>query len=484
MKANEKSCTGRTRCVIVSSAFFGFLGSGSTATAAAAGTADADAIPASSDGRSQGRRMREVVMSWLHRWVGSKGRKVAGGELTSVGDKQYNAPAVQDQAVPMKRHGASSRSKSNSIGSLRTSTHSKRSSMKSTSGEYGRIHRRSAIDLTAGARGGTLVKDIRSSAHILSSYTFFVTAHRGSHAKIIKARNKHTSQRVVLKVYDKDRTSSNLLENISKEIRILTLARGVDGIVQLLDSYEDAHQALAILEDCTGGTLISQMARRGNQLNETGCVRHVVKPLLQVLTWLHSKGIVIRDLKPEHMMFDGKGNLRLVDFFSAAVVCEDSLISREGTLAYMAPEMVIKPSPDEIFSEVIGNGLSEVDFPSYNEKVDIWSLGVTVFEVLTGRQPFLAESVEELRCIHHRALGSSGGLRSSLDCVKMREYMSNDALDFLGSTLRVNPDERASAKELLEHPWLKRCSISCRGSRSLERSANSKQNGVSNTMEN
>lgn len=59
-----------------------------------------------------------------------------------------------------------------------------------------------------------------------------------------------------------------------------------------------------------------------------------------------------RDLKPEHIMFDSRGNLRLVDFFSATIMGEDSLISREGTLAYMAPEMVGKPSPDELFSEV------------------------------------------------------------------------------------------------------------------------------------
>lgn len=467
MKMKETSKNSRG-CVVTAGVYLGLFGPASTVVEE---TTSGDGTTVASGARPPGRRMRELVMSWVHRWVGTKAKR--GGELTAESMKQSNVSPLQDQTLVIKRSGGRSRSKSNSIGSFRSSTNSKASSCSKAS--YGdsyarrRNCRRSAIDLTAGSRGGKQVRDIRTSASILSSYTFFVTAHRGSHAKIIKAKSKNSSQRVVLKVYDKDRTSANLLENISKEIRILTSAQGADGIIQMHDSYEDSHQALVILEDCTGGTLISQMARRGSQLNEGGCVQYVVRPLLKVLVWLHSRGIVFRDLKPEHVMFDGKGNLVLVDFFAAAIVGEDSLTTREGTLAYMAPEMVIKPSPDEIFGEVIGNGLSEVDFPSYNEKVDIWSLGVTIFEVLTGRQPFLAESVEELRYIHHRALGSSGGLRSSLDCVKMKEFMSNDALDFLGSTLRVNPDERASARELLDHPWLKRGSRSFRRSRSYER---------------
>lgn len=460
----EKECNNGGMGFVVAGTFLGLFGFGSpVAVEPSSGDALDDNLPISStDSRLQTRRKRKALFSWVHSWVGFTNRRDSGaGELNNFKAKQHGSvSAAQEQQPLTKRSSVRSRSKSGgSLGSMAGSRHSKSSSLcKSNSIDYyggSRNQRRSALDLTAGTRCGTPMEGIRSSANILCSYSFFVTAHRGSHAKIIKARNRHTSQRVVLKVYDKDRISANLLENITKEMRILNIAKGVDGIVQLEDSYEDSHQAVSVLEDCTGGTLISKMASGGGQLNEASCVHHVVKPLLQVLAWLHSNGIVFRDLKPEHIMFDGKGHLRLVDFFSAAVYGEDSLVSREGTLAYMAPEMVIKPSPDEIFNEVIGNGLSEADLPSYNEKVDIWSLGVTIFEVLTSRQPFLAETPEELRCIHARTLGSSGGIRTSLDCVKMREFMSNDALDFLGSMLRVNPDERPSAVELLEHPWLK-----------------------------
>lgn len=67
-----------------------------------------------------------------------------------------------------------------------------------------------------------------------------------------------------------------------------------DGIVQLLGSYEDGNQALAVLEDCTGGTLIGHMANKGGRLDEDSCVKNVVRPLLQALAWVHSHAIVLR----------------------------------------------------------------------------------------------------------------------------------------------------------------------------------------------
>lgn len=426
--------------------------------------------------KAQSKRMREAVMSWLYKWIGARGRKGPGsGELTSQNVQQLNVSSVPDSSIPSKRC-SSLRSNSGSIGSFRGSTHSKSSTVSKSSTDYystSRNGRRSAIDLTAGARAGAPLMEMQNSTSFLSAYTFFVTTHRGSHAKIIKARHRQTHERVVLKVYSKQCISADLLENITKEIRILTLAKGADGIVQLLGSYEDGNQALAVLEDCTGGTLIGHMANKGGRLDEDSCVKNVVRPLLRALAWVHSHAIVLRDLKPEHVMFDNRGNLRLVDFFSATIMGEDSLISREGTLAYMAPEMVGKPSPDELFSEVIGNGLSEADFPAYTEKVDIWSMGVIVFEALTGRQPFLAETAEELRHIQDQTLSRNGGVRSSLDCVKMREFMSNNALNFVESILRINPDERPSATQLLEHPWVTAGARTARGHKSEDRNTDS-----------
>ncbi|CAD7697750.1 unnamed protein product [Ostreobium quekettii] len=413
-------------------------------------------------GKGSRKALREALLSWLQKLAGKRGRKVASssssGELTIHNIQQLTVSPVREPSLGNQRR-TSTRSNSGSICSLRGSIHSKTSSVSKPSTDYYaacRNSRRSAIDLTAShsCRNEASLKEMQSTTSFLAVYSFFTTAHRGSHANIIKARHRHTHERVAVKVYNKEQIPGILWENITREIRILTMAEGAEGIVQLRNSYEDENQAIAVLEDCTGGTLISRMASKGGQLSEQMCAQTVVKPLLETLAWLHSQGIVLRDLKPEHVMFDGNGSLRLVDFFSAAIVGEDSLISREGTLAYMAPEMVHKPTPEEVFNEVIGHGLSEADFPAYTQKVDIWSLGVIIFEALTGRQPFLAETAEDLRDVQDKTLASHGGLRTSLDSIKMREHMSPSALDFLTSIMRIDPDERPSAKELLDHAWL------------------------------
>ncbi|GMH44337.1 hypothetical protein BSKO_12271 [Bryopsis sp. KO-2023] len=395
-------------------------------------------------------RVREALVSWFYKWMGGPKSKSKPGK--------GNPSKYSLDGDPRSSFG----SKRSSMDRSRTSSISKSMSFDVYAHNIPRRPRRSAIDLTAGTRrsGVQAVSSLRSVDNILSSYSFFVTSHRGSHAKIIKARSKDTGERVVLKVYDKDRMAAIFHENITKEIKILTMAKGTEGVVQLLGSFEDTHQAIAVLEECTGGTLISHMVSNGGRLSEKYCIKLVVRPLLTVLAWFHNKGIVVRDLKPEHIVFDGCGRLRIIDLFSAAIVDEDSLISREGFLPYMAPEMVNKPPSTELFDDIVHGGVPESDLPAYSEKVDIWSLGVTVFEALTGRQPFLAETHGEMIQIQQTALEAPGGIRSSLDNIKMKEFMSAGAVDFLNMTLRLEPSSRPSARQLMDHPWVQMTSNS------------------------
>lgn len=73
--------------------------------------------------------------------------------------------------------------------------------------------------------------------------------------------------------------------------------------------------------------------------------------------------------------------------------------------------------------QIIFGGLSETEVPSYNEKVDIWSLGVIVFETLTGRQPFLAETYDDMTAVQNGLLDGENGVRTSLDNIKMKVIM-------------------------------------------------------------
>lgn len=70
--------------------------------------------------------------------------------------------------------------------------------------------------------------------------------------------------------------------------------------------------------------------------------------------------------------------------------------------------------------QIIHGGLSETEAQSYTEKVDIWSLGVIVFEALTGRQPFLAENYDDMAIVQNEVLADENGVRTSLDNIKMK----------------------------------------------------------------
>jgi serine/threonine protein kinase len=101
-----------------------------------------------------------------------------------------------------------------------------------------------------------------------------------------------------------------------------------------------------------GHTLIEKMARSGGRLREEMCARDVVVPLLRALTALHRLGLVHRQLQPEHIMCAPGGGVRLVDFSQSAQLSLRCLNNRVGQLAYMAPEVLNKPSADEIFHHV------------------------------------------------------------------------------------------------------------------------------------
>lgn len=289
--------------------------------------------------------------------------------------------------------------------------------------------------------------------NLLTSYTDFATVHKGRFAKIMSATNRHNGSKVILKVFDKNQMSATQRDDVSKELKMLRKAKGFEGIAQLDGSYEDENFVSLIMKEVPCGTLLARIAVEGGRLSEDICVGEVVLPLVQTVNWLHEQGIVHRNIKPEHILFDAHGGLKVVDFTSSALMGTDSLISREGTLAYMAPEMLCKPAPEEIFHDVICNGIDEADLPSYNEKVDVWSMGVTIVECLTGRQPFLADTPNGMLQVQKQELEGNGQI-GVWDFLNDQVILSPEGRDFLSRVFSINPEDRPSTAQLLQHPWL------------------------------
>lgn len=120
----------------------------------------------------------------------------------------------------------------------------------------------------------------------------------------------------------------------------------------------------------------------------------VVLPVLTALVHLHTVGIIHRDIKLENLFIaSGTGGLKLGDFGLALCVHEEKAISPVGTLEYMPPEILRLPA-----TELIMNGtVRPEDVTPVTEKVDLWSFGVTVYELVTGRSPFEGANKEEIK---------------------------------------------------------------------------------------
>lgn len=151
--------------------------------------------------------------------------------------------------------------------------------------------------------------------------------------------------------------------------------------------------------------------------------------LLQALLYLHAKGIVHRDLKPENMLFEkGTNSLKLIDFgIAVRHDGKEPLTSRIGTPYYIAPEVLLK---------------------QYGEKCDLWSAGVIFYMMISYRPPFNGDSETE---VMENILKLEPTFKGPAF-----KTVSKQCVELMKKLLNKNPDERPSALQAYEHPWVQK----------------------------
>lgn len=205
-----------------------------------------------------------------------------------------------------------------------------------------------------------------------------------------------------------------------------------------------------ILEYARGGDLFDMIAT--NKVTEDEFKEIAVRPIVNALVYMHSNGIVHRDIKMENVFLtDKKGGAKLGDFgFS---ISEKSLkFNRLGTLEYMAPEILRCNRESRMMARLQNKNL-------YDVKVDSWAMGVLVFEGLTGEVPWKRESEnisEYLQKILDNPFDGSVHVKSG--------KMSNAAARFIEGCLQVIPRKRFTSLEMIQNQWLlSKSNITIRG---------------------
>lgn len=171
------------------------------------------------------------------------------------------------------------------------------------------------------------------------------------------------------------------------------VTRRVPHVTKYIGAFQNSASIYIVMEHCGGGDLLEQLLREGRAMTEKRVVREVVLPILTGLSYMHAAGIIHRDIKLENLFVSSQGQLQLGDFGLALCIHEENAISPVGTLEYMPPEILRLPTTDLVIKGIVkAEDITPVDF-----KVDLWSFGVTVYELVTGRSPFEGANKDEIR---------------------------------------------------------------------------------------
>ncbi|XP_066170506.1 hormonally up-regulated neu tumor-associated kinase-like [Sylvia atricapilla] len=256
---------------------------------------------------------------------------------------------------------------------------------------------------------------------------------KGSFAKVMEGLHIPTGEKVAIKVIDKRKAKQDdyVLKNMKREPWIHQMIKHPN-IVQLYETLETDNSYYMVMELCLGGDLLDRICDKKRLVEQE--VKRYTRQILSAVEHLHCQGIVHRDLKIENFLLDENNNIKIIDFGLSNTarfegLSQELLHTQCGSPAYAAPELLAHKK--------------------YGPKVDVWSIGVSMFAMLTGTLPFTVEPFN-IKQLHQKMLiGEISPIPSDISPGKALQ-----AVHFMQTLLEPDPAKRPGVKEAIKDKWL------------------------------
>nr|KAF6481524.1 polo like kinase 4 [Molossus molossus] len=248
---------------------------------------------------------------------------------------------------------------------------------------------------------------------------------KGSFAGVYRAESIHTGLEVAIKMIDKKAMyKAGMVQRVQNEVKIHCQLKH-PSILELYNYFEDSNYVYLVLEMCHNGEMNRYLKNRRKPFSENEA-RHFMHQIITGMLYLHSHGILHRDLTLSNLLLTRNMNIKIADFGLATQLKmpHEKHYTLCGTPNYISPEIATRSA----------HGLES----------DIWSLGCMFYTLLIGRPPFDTDTV-----------------KNTLNKVVLADYemptfLSREAKDLIHQLLRRNPADRLSLSSVLDHPFMSR----------------------------
>ncbi|XP_035289315.1 serine/threonine-protein kinase MARK2-like isoform X19 [Anguilla anguilla] len=256
----------------------------------------------------------------------------------------------------------------------------------------------------------------------IGNYRLLKTIGKGNFAKVKLARHVLTGKEVAVKIIDKTQLNSSSLQKLFREVRIMKLLNHPN-IVKLFEVIETEKTLYLVMEYASGGEVFDYLVAHGRMKEKEA--RAKFRQIVSAVQYCHQKCIVHRDLKAENLLLDSEMNIKIADFgFSNEFTLGNKLDTFCGSPPYAAPELFQGKKYD-------------------GPEVDVWSLGVILYTLVSGSLPFDGQNLKELR---ERVLRGK---------YRIPFYMSTDCENLLKKFLILNPTKRGSLEQqVMRDRWM------------------------------